>query len=143
MAKDQKLAAKRGEVGPLDFDPFIDAQDWNVAEFDIAVTDTASGRASAKVKSTNLGKATTVLLDLSPSKRAAHSRHHLAGRRQAPNAGRRAGAPVRPGIPAVPRFQPPPRRTQHAGFPHCAPPFASLQGLWDQRHLRALRRCCR
>src|ERR1700674_4717484 len=29
----------------------------------------------------------------------------------------------------VPRFQPPPRRTQHADFPHCAPPFASCRGL--------------
>jgi hypothetical protein len=64
MVKDQKLAAKRGEVGPLDFDLFIDAQDWNVAEFDIAVTDKAPGRASATVKFTNLGKATTFLLDL-------------------------------------------------------------------------------
>ena len=36
-----------------------------------------------------------------------------------------------PSIPTVPRFQPPPRRTQHADFPHCAPPFASRQGLWD------------
>ena len=59
-----KLAAQRGEVGPLDFDPLIDAQDWNVAELDIAVTDTAPGRASTTVKFTNLGKATTVLLDL-------------------------------------------------------------------------------
>src|SRR3954454_20100684 len=31
----------------------------------------------------------------------------------------------------MPRFQPPPRRTQRADFPHCAPPFASCQGLWD------------
>src|SRR5260370_42689387 len=31
----------------------------------------------------------------------------------------------------VPRFQPPPRRTQRADFPHCAPPFASCRGLWD------------
>jgi hypothetical protein len=31
----------------------------------------------------------------------------------------------------VPRFQSPPRRTQRADFPHCALPFASLQGLWD------------
>jgi hypothetical protein len=83
-----KLAAQRGEVGPLDFDPFIDAQDWTVAELDIAVTDTAPGRASTTVKFTNLGKATTVLLDLVPSKRVAHSRHHLAGRRQASNAAR-------------------------------------------------------
>jgi hypothetical protein len=29
------------------------------------------------------------------------------------------------------RFRPPPRRTQRADFPHCAPPFASPQGLWD------------
>jgi hypothetical protein len=36
-----------------------------------------------------------------------------------------------PRIPDRPRFQPPPRRTQHADFPHCAPPFASRQGLWD------------
>src|SRR5258707_1268200 len=26
---------------------------------------------------------------------------------------------------------PPPRRTQRADFPHCAPLFASPQGLWD------------
>src|ERR1700730_14234819 len=31
----------------------------------------------------------------------------------------------------LPRFQPPPRRTQRADFPHCAPPFASCRGLWD------------
>src|SRR5208282_2634892 len=30
-----------------------------------------------------------------------------------------------------PRLQPPPRRTQRADFPHCAPPFASRLGLWD------------
>ncbi len=34
-------------------------------------------------------------------------------------------------IPTAPRFQPPPRRTQRADFPHYAPPFASCQGLWD------------
>ena len=28
-------------------------------------------------------------------------------------------------ISAVPRFQPPPRRTQHADFPHCALLFAT------------------
>jgi len=31
----------------------------------------------------------------------------------------------------MPRFQSPPRRTQHAGFPHYAHLFASHQGLWD------------
>ena len=34
-------------------------------------------------------------------------------------------------VSAVPRFQPPPRRTQHADFPHCAHLSASPQGLWD------------
>ena len=34
-------------------------------------------------------------------------------------------------ISTMPRFQPPPRRTQHADFPHCALLFASPQGLWD------------
>src|ERR1700687_2469828 len=33
-------------------------------------------------------------------------------------------------ISTVPRFQPPPRRTQRADFPHCALLFASPQGLW-------------
>jgi hypothetical protein len=46
--------------------------------------------------------------------------------------GSRAGAPVWPGGPRpTPRLQPPPRRTQRADFPHCAPPFASRQSLWD------------
>jgi hypothetical protein len=44
MVKDQKIAAKRGEVGLLDFDPFIEA--------------------SATVKFTNFDKAATVRLDL-------------------------------------------------------------------------------
>ena len=39
-------------------------------------------------------------------------------------------------ISAVPRFQPPPRRTQHADFPHCALLFASPQGLWGRLSLR-------
>ena len=42
--------------------------------------------------------------------------------------GSRTGAPA--GRLTVPRFQSPPRRTQHADFPHCAPPFASRQSLW-------------
>jgi hypothetical protein len=64
MIKDQNAAAKRGEVGALDGDPFIDAQDWQIKDFDIAVADTAPGRASATVKFTNFDKAVTVVLDL-------------------------------------------------------------------------------
>ena len=49
MVKDRKLAAKRGEVGVLDFDPFVDAQEWDIADFDIAVAETAPGKATATV----------------------------------------------------------------------------------------------
>jgi hypothetical protein len=42
MIKDQKPTARRGEVGTLDFDPFVNAQDWRISSFDIAVVDTAS-----------------------------------------------------------------------------------------------------
>lgn len=64
MIKDQKAAAKRGEVGALDGDPFIDAQDWEISDFDITVADTAPGKASATVKFTNTGEPKTVVLDL-------------------------------------------------------------------------------
>ena len=59
--------------------------------------------------------------------------------------GSRAGAPAVGGgfpvplcrsrngftFPPWPRFQPPPRQTQRADFPHCAFLCASCQGLWD------------
>jgi len=64
MIKDQKRAAKSGEIGALDFDPFVNAQDWQITAFDIAVTDTGPGRAVATVKFSNQGEATTVSLDL-------------------------------------------------------------------------------
>jgi hypothetical protein len=64
MVKDQKIAAKRGEVGLLDFDPFIDAQDWEISTFDIAVDDGAPGKATATVKFSNFDKPQTVRLDL-------------------------------------------------------------------------------
>ena len=64
IIKDQNAAAKRGEVGALDGDPFIDAQDWEIAAFDIAVEERAPGKASATVKFTNSGTPKTVVLDL-------------------------------------------------------------------------------
>jgi hypothetical protein len=64
MAKDERAAARRHEVGSLDFDPFIDAQDWEIANFDIAISDVAPGKAQAIVKFINLEERTTVTLDL-------------------------------------------------------------------------------
>ena len=59
-----EAAARRNEVGLLDFDPFLDAQDWDVGAFDIAVSDAATGTAKATVKFVNQGEAMTVVLDL-------------------------------------------------------------------------------
>jgi hypothetical protein len=39
--------------------------------------------------------------------------------------------PCRLLLSTIPRFQSPPRRTQHGDFPHYAHLFASHQGLWD------------
>ncbi len=46
ISKDRKDAARRHEVPTLDGDPFIDAQDWDISNFDIAVSDTGNGNAS-------------------------------------------------------------------------------------------------
>ena len=62
MEKDQKDA--HGEVGDLDFDPFIDAQDWDFKKFDVALKDTAPGKITATVTFTNLKEPTTIVLDL-------------------------------------------------------------------------------
>jgi hypothetical protein len=64
MIADQNDAARRNEVGALDGDPFVDAQDWDIAAFDIAVSDTAPGKASATVKFDNAGTPKIVVLDL-------------------------------------------------------------------------------
>jgi hypothetical protein len=64
IRKDQTDAERRDEVATLDFDPFVDAQDWDIAAFAIAVTDTGPGKAQATVKFDNSGKQSTVVLDL-------------------------------------------------------------------------------
>jgi Protein of unknown function (DUF3828) len=64
MIKDARTAARKGDAPSLDGDPFIDAQDWDIPTFDIAVSDTGPGTASATVKFVNLGKPDTVVLDL-------------------------------------------------------------------------------
>jgi hypothetical protein len=63
MAKDIETAAKRKEVPTLDGDPFIDAQDWEIADLKIDVKSTGE-RATATVNFTNLGKPKTISLDL-------------------------------------------------------------------------------
>jgi len=64
IGQDQKDATRRDETAKLDFDPFVDAQDWDIAAFNVAVSDTGPGKASATVKFNNFDKQTTIVLDL-------------------------------------------------------------------------------
>lgn len=64
ILKDQSEAARRKEVGTLDFDPFVDAQDWDIAAYNVTVSDIGADKASTTVKFNNFGKPQTVVLDL-------------------------------------------------------------------------------
>jgi hypothetical protein len=64
ISKDRKDAARRHDVSALDGDPFIDAQDWEISGFDIAVHDSGDGKATSTVKFVNAGQPVTVALDL-------------------------------------------------------------------------------
>jgi hypothetical protein len=64
IIKDQKDAARRKDAPTLDGDPFVDAQDWDIAAFDIAVTDEAPGKAVATVSFKNGDQPTKIVLNL-------------------------------------------------------------------------------
>jgi hypothetical protein len=64
MIKDRKDASRRHDAPNLDGDPFVDAQDWDIAAVNIAVADTANGAASATATFKNGDTPTTVVLDL-------------------------------------------------------------------------------
>jgi hypothetical protein len=68
LIEDQRIAAKRNEVGLLDFDPFLDAQDFEIADFDIAIADSGADAATATVKFVNFDKPQTVILALVKTK---------------------------------------------------------------------------
>jgi hypothetical protein len=64
LIKDQKDAARRGEAPTLGSDPFVDGQDWEIADFDIAIGDTGPGKARATVTFRSFDKPKTIVLDL-------------------------------------------------------------------------------
>jgi len=64
ILQDQREAARHQEVGTLDFDPFVDAQDWDIAAFNVAMNEKGSDKASATVQFNNFGKPQTIVLDL-------------------------------------------------------------------------------
>ena len=61
---DAKSAAKRGDIGELDGDPFIGAQDMEIAAFDISVQAADATHATGTVRFENLGDARTVIVTL-------------------------------------------------------------------------------
>jgi len=62
ILKDRKEA--RGEVGKLDFDPFIDAQDWGIDRVDVEIREVGPDKTRATVSFKNLGDPKSVILDL-------------------------------------------------------------------------------
>ena len=64
IADDSTRAAKNGDEGTLEADPFIDAQDWDIKSFDIKVAPVDADRANARVKFDNLGTAELIHLQL-------------------------------------------------------------------------------
>ena len=61
---DMREAKRRGEVPKLDGDPFIDAQDWDIAKLAISVKSDDGSTATGVVSFENLGKPTQITLDL-------------------------------------------------------------------------------
>jgi hypothetical protein len=67
IGQDIATAAKRNEVGKLDFDPFIGGQDWSQTSIELKVlAGAAADRATGTARFTSPGekKLTTVTLDL-------------------------------------------------------------------------------
>jgi hypothetical protein len=63
MDDDRRAAAKRHEVGALDGDPFVDAQDWEVSDVAVDVKEDGN-KAVATVKFKIFKEDRTVVLDL-------------------------------------------------------------------------------
>lgn len=64
LARDRKESSERGEIGRLDFDPFIYAQEWEATAVAITVEDAGAGRAHGVVSFKLFNKETTVRHDL-------------------------------------------------------------------------------
>lgn len=64
IVKDRAEADKRGEVPTLDGDPFVDAQDWEIARLRVSTKATGADAATATVSFSNLRKPKTMTLDL-------------------------------------------------------------------------------
>jgi hypothetical protein len=68
IIKDEKAAAKRKDALTLEFDPFIDGQEWELSAVNIAVSDTPPNKAVATVSFKNFGLPTKIVLNLVKAK---------------------------------------------------------------------------
>jgi Protein of unknown function (DUF3828) len=64
IIKDFAEAQKRGEVPLLNGDPFVDAQDWEISNLNVAITSTGTDAAVATVTFVMFMKPRTVTLEL-------------------------------------------------------------------------------
>jgi hypothetical protein len=64
MVKDQVDARKRNDVPLLNGDPFVDAQDWQIADLRIEMTSTSRRNATGVVTFTNANEPRRLTLDL-------------------------------------------------------------------------------
>jgi hypothetical protein len=64
IIKDEKDAAKRKQVPTLEFDPFIDSQEWELSDVNIAVNGALPNKAVATVSFKNFGLPMKIVLQL-------------------------------------------------------------------------------
>ena len=64
IIKDQKASAKRKEVPNLEADPFVDSQEWQLSDLNIAVSDAPPDKAVATVRFKNFGLPIKIVLNL-------------------------------------------------------------------------------
>jgi hypothetical protein len=64
MIADSNAAAKRGEVGTLDADPFVNGQDFELGPVAIDVKQNDPDKATGTAKFKNLGEDQTIIFDL-------------------------------------------------------------------------------
>jgi hypothetical protein len=68
IIKDEKDAAKRKQVPALEFDPFIDSQEWELSDVGIAVNGAPPNKVVATVSFKNFGLPTKIVLQLVKTK---------------------------------------------------------------------------
>jgi hypothetical protein len=64
ITKDDATTAKRKDAPALDFDPFVDGQEWELTDLNIAVSDAPPDKATATVSFKNFGAPSKIVLNL-------------------------------------------------------------------------------